>query len=221
MPPGDNGTGYWSEGGCKGFEALVRRAQADDRDARNRICLIIQPHVLKFAMAHSSFARAVDSAEDLAQQALISICEGIGTFEGGSDDEQTFKMFWCWSRTLTKRICFNAERHRRQKRRSPGRIRSLEALKSSGPSDSAGDEALHSKHTTPYTATCRAERRRKIQEAMVAVLDDREADVVRLNYFEGFSLVEVADILRLDYEEVRSIRAAADRKLQRALRDLE
>ncbi|MCZ6690963.1 MAG: sigma-70 family RNA polymerase sigma factor [Planctomycetota bacterium] len=208
MPPGYDGSGDWSDADWKGFDDLVRRAQADDPEAKNRICAKIGPHVLRCAMAYSSFVRAVDSAEDLAQDSLIRICDKIGTFRGGCDDEQTFKMFWGWSRRLTWNVCFNAKRDSKRKKRNPGHLQSLDALE------------LHSKHTTPYSAACWAELCRRIQAEMVALLTDGEAEIVELIFFKGLILVEVADTLGLEDEEVSSILAAALRKLRPPLEDL-
>jgi len=220
MASGNNGSGDISESSSRGFDALVKRAQAGDRDAMGQVCERVSSYVLRLSRTYSSLARTVESPEDLAQQALMRICEKIGTFVGGSDDEATFKMFWCWSGSLTRNLCFNARRHGRQKRRYPGSIQSLDAMKPGGPPGSSGNDALHSKHTTPFTGARRAEIRQKILSAMDDLLDDREARVMHLIYFRGFSFIEVADALGLDCGDVRASWAEACQKLQPELEGL-
>jgi RNA polymerase sigma factor (sigma-70 family) len=220
MGPRDNGTGSRLEGDHEGFDTLIRRAQAGDRNAKDRICEKIGPGVLRLAMTYASLTRAVESAEDLAQQALMRICERMDTFVGGSDDEGTFKMFWCWSRRLTRNVCFNAKRYRRQKKRDSRNTRSLDAVTSGGPHGSTSNDGLYSKLTTPFTGARRAETRQRILLAIDSRLDDREARIVHLSFFRGLSLPEVADALDLEPEEVRTSWAVASRKLQPELGDL-
>lgn len=80
MPPG-------------GFHDLVRRAQAGDRQAMERLLELVRPHLENLAGGYADPAEPAESTSDLVQSVLVRAWQNIEQFRGGAGDDETFAMF--------------------------------------------------------------------------------------------------------------------------------
>ena len=106
-----------------GFHDLVRRAQAGDKEAMDKVLVILQPYLAKMARPYADPSRPAESTSDLLQESCLRAWQKLGSFDGGENDEETFAMFRGWIAQIVKRLGLNAQRdHKRQKRSPPKKI---------------------------------------------------------------------------------------------------
>ena len=88
----------------QGFEELVRRAQAGDREAMDRVLEMLRPYLSRIAGPYVNPLRPVDSTADLLQESCLRAWHKIGSFQGGKGDEHTFEMFRSWIGQIVRRL---------------------------------------------------------------------------------------------------------------------
>jgi RNA polymerase sigma-70 factor (ECF subfamily) len=165
-------------------EALLASARTGDREALEALILRYQPRVYRFGIR---MCRDAEDASDVAQDTLLAMARSIRDFRGEAS-------VGTWLFTIARRFCM---RKRRRSRYAPAREHSLETLGSEGmrhPPDPAPDPE-------------REAAGREIESALTSAIDALEPgqrEVLVLRDVEGLSAPEVAQVLGLTVQAVKS-----------------
>jgi RNA polymerase sigma-70 factor (ECF subfamily) len=143
-----------------------------------------------------------DDALDLSQEAFARAFRARRTL----DPERPF---YPWLYQILRRLCFNFLRDRRTRARALERASDWLVARASV--QATGDD--------PAAALERAERRRRIAEA-IAALPVHEREVLVLREFEGLRYREIARLADIPVGTVMSRLYTARRRLAEALEDL-
>src|SRR6516165_10556226 len=171
-----------------GFRDLVDRARHGDREAVERLLTLIRPWL-------DDLARGRADPADLAQEAWLRSWQKLDQFQGGGDDSQTLALFRAWLRRIVERLGLNRARDEQaQSRKPPGPLLRLDQPLEAEPAALEPPPAAHAE------AVERAER---VRHALERLPDDTDRAIVRLRFFEGLSLRQVAERLQRNHELVR------------------
>lgn len=200
-----------------GFQDLVERAQAGDRRAMDEVLSILRPHLESLARPYADPTRPVHSTSDLLQESCLRAWQKLDRFESGRNDEETFAMFRGWVGQIVRRLGMNARRALAAKGRSPpGRILRLGPVGDEG-TPQGGEHVLQSRTSTPSTYACADEMAHQIQAALDRLPDPTAARIVRMRFFEGLTVPQIAERLGLGSTEVRRRYRSARQLLHRDL----
>jgi RNA polymerase sigma-70 factor, ECF subfamily len=204
-----------------GFRDLVRQAQTGDQRALDRLLSVVRPYLERLAQRYADPARPSESVSDLVQEAWVRAWRKLGQFRGAADDEQTRATFLAWAGRLLDRLSRNRRRDSDRRRRRPEQpLMSLDAAVPGG-STYAGKAAEPAADQPTPSANVRAgERARLVREALAELADEKDREIVRLCFFEGLSLRQVADRLQFSYDAVRQRFHGSLRRLERRLEEL-
>jgi RNA polymerase sigma-70 factor (ECF subfamily) len=158
------------------IDPRVRAAASGDRAAAHALLLGLLPRVRNLVRY---LVRGDGEADDLAQEALIAIVRGLGTFRGEASLES-------WADRVAVRSTFAALR--RQRRESAERRNAQADLQLAGPEATRPDEY--------------ADRRRAV--AMLDVLPIEQRYALVMHHVLGMSVPEIARELGVPVETVRS-----------------
>lgn len=203
-----------------GFHDLLARAHCGDRTAIDELLARIRPWVEQMARKAVSQHRPDGSASDLVQEALLRAWQKFDQFQGAADEAQSVAMFRAWLGRIVARLDLNAVRDAgAQQRKPPGKLLSLNGGQATGDSlpildPSAGEP-------TPSANARAEERARLVQEAMARLTDPFDREIIRLRFFEGLSLRQIAHRLECNHETVRQRYHALLGRLQQELSGLE
>jgi RNA polymerase sigma-70 factor (ECF subfamily) len=201
---------------------LVRRAQAGDRQAIDRLLVIVRPHLERLAHRFKDRHYAMRSADDLVQDAWFAAWQKLNQFHGTDQaGDEALAMFQRWVGRILIRLGLNAARDRKALRRNPGR--NVVRLDGPGTNPADGSEPglqLAGDLPSPSTNARMNEQDCRIQEAMARCLNTDEREIIRLEFFEGLTLTQVAARLGLTYDQVRERHRVAMRRLERELEAL-
>jgi len=175
--------------------ALVRRAQAGDRDAFG---LLVERYMRRAYFAALSLVGSSEDALDLSQEAFARAYRSRSTI----DPERPF---YAWLYQILRRLCFNFLRDRRTRRQT------LEASASW-----LAEDAAHRSGPDPAEALAREERRRLVAAAIEG-LPAREREVLALKEFEGLTYKEIASLVGVPIGTVMSRLYTARHRLAQAL----
>jgi RNA polymerase sigma-70 factor (ECF subfamily) len=204
-----------------GFPDLLARARAGDRAATDELLALIRPWLEQLARSHAHPHGPDGSVSDLVQEAWLRAWQKLDQFQGAADEVQAVAMFRAWLARIVSRLGLNAARDRNASQRAPpGKLLRLDGLGVTGSGDSA--PALDpSAAGPPPSANAQAEEQaRMVHEALARLTDPLDRDIVRLRFFEGVSLRQVAERLGCNHETVRQRYHAILRRLQRDLNGL-
>lgn len=203
-----------------GFQDLVSRAQAGDRQAMDQLLAVIRPWLEQLARGYADPRRPDESTSDLAQEAWLRAWQKLDQFRGGGDDEQTRARFRAWLSQIVHRLGLNALRGRQtQRRKPPGkRLRVRPAPADESASQNGIEPAASG--PTPSANMQAEEQMRRIRGALQQIADTTDREIVRLRFFEGWSLRQIARHLHTNQEQVRQRYHAVMEQLERELRDL-
>jgi RNA polymerase sigma-70 factor, ECF subfamily len=157
------------------LEGLVRRAQAGEARAFDRLGSALLPRIRRWAGAH---VESADDADDIAQDVLVKAHRMLGDFAFES-------RFTTWLYAITRRAA--ADWHRKRSRRarlSGGRLTVIEAVDATAPTT---DQAR-------LTERVLAEFRR---------LPNRQREIFDLADLQGKTLNEIAELLKMNPITVR------------------
>jgi RNA polymerase sigma factor (sigma-70 family) len=186
----------------EGFNDLLRRARAGVPEAYATLVRLLGPFLERQAGAMADPSRPSQSTSDLVQEVLVRVWQKIDQFAGTEDDDQSWAMFRAWAGRIVRRLGLNVRRDRNaRRRRPPGRADGLEA-------DPAADDP------TASALLRDAEQTDLIRTALERLRGDAGATVVRLQFFEGLSLRQIAGRMGLTYDQVRERRQAGLRRLE-------
>lgn len=152
------------------LERLVRRAQAGEPRAFDRLATALLPRVRRWALAH---VQSADDAEDIAQEVLLKTHRALTGFSFGSS-------ITTWLYSVTRRTA--ADFHRKRNRRA----RLLEAR-------SEPRQISEAMVTDP-------DRAQLTEQVLLAfrLLPNRQREVFDLADLQGIPLHEVAELLDLE-----------------------
>jgi RNA polymerase sigma factor (sigma-70 family) len=198
-----------------GFRDLVARAQAGDPQATTHLLAVIRPWLEQRARGYADPRHPSASASDLAQEAWLRAWQKLPQFHGGGDDEQTLAMFRVWVGRILQRLGLNAVRDREaQHRMPPGGI-----VRLGGESGRSGRDPAASE-PTPSAHAAADEQEQRVRVALERIADDTDREIVRLRFFEGLSLRQIAGRLQTNHENVRQRFHAVLLRLERDLKEL-
>jgi RNA polymerase sigma factor (sigma-70 family) len=201
--------------------ADLRLAQKGDRQAMDRLLAILRPYLQELARRHTVPGCATESTADLVQEAALRLWQRLPQFQGGPDDEQTAAMFHDWLSQLVRHLALDKQRQRHAQRREPphGRL-PLDAPGSGESGDEQGGLDPASSGPSPSTNVQAHEQARLIREALARIPADQDREIVRLSFFEGLSLRDIARRLNLSYDKVRERYHCTLRRLEHELKGL-
>jgi RNA polymerase sigma-70 factor (ECF subfamily) len=181
---------------------LMLRLQKGDENAFTEIVVSHERLVLNFAYRYLGDER---KAEDVAQETFMRVFKARHKWRPQA-------AFRTWLLTITTRLCLNEIRSQKRERRVLRRV-----------TDSAdGDfwaNAEDTKGPSPAEHVIARERAELVHGA-IAELSESQRTALLLHRFEGLSYKEVAQVMDLTLEAVRSLLVRARKNLRRHLAPL-
>ena len=200
----------------EGFRRLLEAAKDGDRAAMDRVLELLRPSLEPLAHGFADPARPAGSTSDLLQECCLRAWRKIDSFEGGPTDEETFSMFRGWMAQILRRLGLNALRQRTAKSRIPRK-----KLFPLAPGDDSGGrpgEVGVAAATRPVSEGLRgAESAMAIRKAIDDLPDPVSARIVRMRFFDGLTIPQIAEILDTTPVRVREKHRSAMRILRRVL----
>jgi RNA polymerase sigma-70 factor (ECF subfamily) len=161
---------------------LLERARAGRRDALEALLERFQPQVYRFGL---KMCRNPQDAEDVLQETLLAAARGLGDFRGASS-------LSTWLFTIARSFCI---KKRRKSKFAPREERSLDVEPSAtqlADSAPAPDDALSGKQVE------------RVTEEAIAALPPLHREVLLLRDVEGLPAAEVASVLGISVQAVKS-----------------
>jgi RNA polymerase sigma factor (sigma-70 family) len=202
-----------------GFRDLVRRAQDGDRQAMDQVLAVVTPHLERAAHGCLQSAAADESARDLMQEAWLRAWQNLRQFLGGSDDEQTGKMFCTWLGEVVRTVWLNRQRAGHARKRQPDQA--VLRLDAAAPGDSTAPGAAQpaAPDPTPSKNVLAKERVRLLAEAL-RDLAPPDRQIVQMHFFEDLTWEQIGERLGLTREQVKYRYQLTLRRLQVVLKGL-
>ena len=163
---------------------LLTAARAGDAAALEELLVRYQPHLYRFGLR---MCGNVEDAGDIVQESLISMARSVRDFRGDSSISS-------WLYTIARRFCI---KKRRRSKFAPAREESLDA-----PGSEAGQRVADPAPTPEQTAADR-ELATVLTHAIDA-LDPPQREVLVLRDVEGLSAPDVAKVLGISVDAVKS-----------------
>jgi RNA polymerase sigma factor (sigma-70 family) len=187
-----------------GFHDLLIRARSGDRAATDELLARIRPWLEQLARNHSGPQRPDGSTSDLVQEAWLRAWQKLDQFQGAADEAQALAMFRVWLARIVSRLGLNAVRDQRAKQRTPpGKLLHLDGRGGTASGDSAAVLDPSAGELTPSANAQADEQARRVQEALARLSDPLDRYIIRLRFFEGISLRQIAERLGSNHETVR------------------
>ena len=164
---------------------LVEAARSGDRQALEQLLLRHQGKVFRFGM---KMCRAEEDAKDVLQETLLAAARGLPEFRGASSVST-------WLFTIARSFCI---KHRRRSRFAPEVVESLDQGEPGRVARELPDEGR-----TPDQAL-EGRRLEAALEGAIAALEPMYREVLVLRDVEGLSAAEVAEILGISTDAVKS-----------------
>ena len=181
---------------------LVASCRTGDHEAFAQLVRLHEGMVVSLA---ARLLGEVEEARDVAQEVFLQVYRKLGAFEGRSS-------LRTWIYRIAINQCHNRRRFWRRRRRD--RERSLdEAGQAPVPPGETGHAA------SPYQATLRRERARRVQAALLDLRFEQRA-VLLLREVEGLTCEEVAAALGVPEGTVKSRLSRAREAMRRKLAGL-
>jgi len=163
---------------------LLEAARGGDGAALDALLTRYQPRIYRFGM---KMCRRPEEAADVLQETLLAMARGLPGFRGASS-------LSTWLYTIARSHCI---KKRRRSKFAPARELSLEA------------EVRHEAHalSDPGRLPDEALEARRLQEELgraIAALEPKYRDVLVLRDVEGLPAAEVAEVMGLSVEAVKS-----------------
>jgi RNA polymerase sigma-70 factor (ECF subfamily) len=172
-------------------DVMEGRASLDPERMKAELAILEHEHGHRIRSLCRRYTRNVETAEDLAQDALLEAWRQLPKFRGDSS-------LSTWVLGIAKHKVLNHLRKRRDSLAEDGVIDDVDPKRD------------------VLKALSQAERNQVMRQAAAAVLDDQEQEVVHLRYIEGLGREEIADELGLEggAEAVRVILFRCTRRLK-------
>lgn len=179
-------------------EKLVARTLAGDRNAFRAL---VERHYNAVYRLCRSILRHSEDAEDATQEVFVRVYEALGQFAGRG-------AFGAWLRRLTVNHCLN--RAQRASAQAMARSYSLDLLADTLPASEEDD---------PEERFWRAEERARIQMELEFLPAPQRA-ALGLRLLEGLSYEEIADLMGVPVNSVRSWLHRGRARLREALEEV-
>jgi RNA polymerase sigma-70 factor (ECF subfamily) len=204
----------------EGFHDLIARARAGERTATDELLGLVRPWIEQAARNHCPPQSPNGSVSDLVQEAWLRAWQKLDQFQGTADEAQSLAMFRAWLARIVARLGLNAARDAgAQQRTPPGKLVRLNGVR---PADSSLPVLdLSSSEPTPSANLREKEQASRVQDALARLADPLDREIIRLRFFEGLSLRQVAHRLDCNHETVRQRYHAILGRLQQDLKGLE
>lgn len=165
-------------------ESLLAKARAGDKQALEALLERHQARVYRFGM---KMCRDPEDARDVLQDTLLAMARGVRDFRGASSIST-------WLYTIARSFCI---KKRRRSKYAPDEERSLD-------SDVAGEaRSLVAPGKDPDEALAGRQVERALEQA-IAGLDPMYREVLLLRDVEGLTAPEVAEVLGVSVQAVKS-----------------
>jgi RNA polymerase sigma factor (sigma-70 family) len=188
----------------EGTQELVRQAQAGGAEAWQQLHEWAQPFLLRRAGRLLGPDALQESASDLTQEVWTRAWQGIGDFRGGPGDAETAALFRAWLARILKNVHLNGRRFwQTQKRQPPPGLVHLGATGANGESGTGSRADPAADDPSPSADLKQEEQGRLIQQALVGLPDPTDVEILRLHFFEGLSLTQIAARLGVSLDRVR------------------
>jgi RNA polymerase sigma-70 factor (ECF subfamily) len=165
-------------------EELLTAARQGDAAALETLLVRYQPHIYRFGLR---MCGNEEDAGDVAQESLISMVRSLRDFRGESSVSS-------WLYTIARRFCI---KKRRRSKFAPVREDSLDAL------ETTAAERVADPSPNPEQTTTNRELATALTRAIDA-LDPSQREVLVLRDVEGLSAPEVARVLDISIDAVKS-----------------
>jgi RNA polymerase sigma-70 factor (ECF subfamily) len=178
----DVAAGHWARSSSD--DELLAAARQGDSAALETLLVRYQPHLYRFGLR---MCGNVEDAGDVAQESLISMARSVRDFRGDSSVSS-------WLYTIARRFCI---KKRRRSKFAPAREQSLDA-----PATGVARQFADPRPNPEETAT-----NRELAAALTHAIDALEPsqrEVLVLRDVEGLSAPEVAKVLGLSVDAVKS-----------------
>jgi RNA polymerase sigma-70 factor (ECF subfamily) len=165
-------------------DQLLTAARQGDAGALETLLVRYQPQLYRFGLR---MCGNVDDAGDVAQDSLIAMARSLRDFRGDASVST-------WLYTIARRFCI---RKRRRSKFAPARVEPL---------DAPGNDAVQhlvDPAPNPEHAAAGGEIEAALAAAIDA-LDERQREVLVLRDIEGLSAPEVAKVMRISVDAVKS-----------------
>jgi RNA polymerase sigma-70 factor (ECF subfamily) len=169
-------------------DTLVQRARKGEASAQSRLVELWYKRIYNYGF---KFFTDHDLAMEVAQKTFISMYRSIHAL----NDSASFKP-WLY------RIAVNACREE-ARRRKPGRSVSLNDIHDPEAESSPAWEAGHHRHQDPERTLRQAELADLLHESL-AELSEEQREVVLMKEYEGMKFREIADVLGVNENTVKS-----------------
>lgn len=179
-------------------EKLVARTLAGDRNAFR---MLVERHYNTVNRLCRSILRSQEDAEDATQEVFLRVYEALGQFAGRG-------AFGAWLRRLTVNHCLN--RRQSAAARASAQSYSLDLLAETLPASDEND---------PEETLLRQEERARIQSELEELPPSQRA-ALGLRLLEGLSYEEIAEILGVPVNSVRSWLHRGRARLREALQEV-
>jgi len=202
------------------FNDVVRQAQAGDAAAQDELLQVLRPYLEQLARCLADSPRASRSSSDLVQESLLRVWQRLDQFAGTDDDEQSWAMFRGWVGQIVRRLNLNDQRDRGAQRRRPDRP--IASLQAGGPAEEGRPGMdLPADDPTASSRVQRDEQAELVRAALERLGDDPAVAAVRMHFFEGLSLRQVAERLQVSYDKARQLFQTGMRHLEQELGPLQ
>jgi RNA polymerase sigma-70 factor (ECF subfamily) len=166
-------------------QRLLDAARTGDRKALEALLSRHQPRVYRFGL---KMCRDPEDAKDILQETLLAVARGVKDFRGASSVST-------WLYTIARSFCI------KKRRRSKFAPESEESLDAAGP----GEEVLQLADPARPADESLAGRQVEVAlETAIAGLDPMYREVLVLRDVEGLTAPEVAEVMGLTVEAVKS-----------------
>ncbi len=165
-------------------QALLAAARRGDRDALEALLLRYQPRVYRFGM---KMCGDQDDAKDILQETLLAMARSVRDFRGASS-------LSTWLYTIARSFCI---KRRRRSRFAPTEPQSLDTA--------LADEGVQVSDPRPGPEDTVASRQiEAVLARAIAALDPMYREVLILRDIEGLSASEVAEVMGIGVDGVKS-----------------
>ncbi len=163
---------------------LLARARAGDREALEALLAHHQPQIYRFGL---KMCRDPEDAKDVLQDTLFAMARGVRDFRGASSVST-------WLYTIARSFCI---KKRRRSKFAPAGERSLD-------SDAGVDASQFADPAkTPDEALAGQQVEMALEQA-IGALEPRYREVLLLRDVEGLTAAEVAEVLGISVQAVKS-----------------
>jgi RNA polymerase sigma factor (sigma-70 family) len=174
------------------------------------------PYVERVLHNPARAVRPEESVRDRVQDVCLRVLKKLDQFQGAQlapDDEQAWALFCGWVRQIIHSVDVNARRDAEKvPRQMPD---AADSTSQPGVADPLAPGP------TPSSIVRASERARRVLDALDKLPDLEGREIVRLRYFEGLSLKQIAARMGLSYDIVRDRYRVSMQRLRRELKGLQ